>query len=185
MISTSDFKNGNIISVNNEPYQIIWFQNHKPGKGGAIIRVKLKHIKKKSIINRTFKSGEKFKILNLVKQKKQFLYKNGINFNFMDNNTYEQIIINESMIDEKSKFLKENTEVEVVYLDNEIIDINLPITIEMKVIHTENEIKGDSVSNNTKIATIETGANIRVPLFIKNGDIIKIDTRTSKYIERI
>ncbi|MDR0800467.1 MAG: elongation factor P [Endomicrobium sp.] len=185
MISTSDFKNGLNILVDKEPYQITWFQNHKPGKGGAVMRVKLKHLKKGGTIERTFKSGEKFEMLSVTRQKKQFLYKEGENFNFMDMNSYEQIAVPQSLLGKMVNFLKENLEVEAIYLENEIIGIDLPIIIEMIIAETERGIKGDSVSNTTKTAKLETGADIHVPLFIKEGDKIKVDTRTGEYVERV
>jgi elongation factor P len=185
MISTSDFKNGLNILVDKEPYQITWFQNHKPGKGGAVMRVKLKHLKKGSNIERSFKSGEKFELLSVTRQKKQFLYKEGVNFNFMDVNTYEQMSVTPELLGEMVNFLKENLEVEAIYLENELIGIELPIIIEMTITQAEPGIRGDSVSNLTKMAKLETGAGIRVPLFIKEGDRIKVDTRTGEYVERV
>jgi elongation factor P len=185
MISTSDFRNGLNILVAGEPYQITWFQNHKPGKGGAVMRVKLRHLKKGGTIERTFKSGEKFESLSVTRQKKQFLYKEGANFNFMDMNTYEQIIVARELLGEMANFCKENLEVEAIYLENELIRIDLPIIIEMTIAEAEPGIKGDSVSNLTKMAKLETGAYIRVPLFIKEGDRIKVDTRTGEYVERV
>ncbi|GMO67758.1 MAG: elongation factor P [Endomicrobiia bacterium] len=184
MISTSDFKNGLNILVDREPYQIIWFQNHKPGKGGAVMRVKLKHLKKGGIIERTFKSGEKFEALNVTRRKKQFLYKEGKNYNFMDMNTYEQITVLQETLGGTINFLKENLEVDTIYLENELICIELPVIMVMTIAEAEHGIKGDSVSNMTKIAKLETGTSIRVPLFIKKGDKIKVDTRTGEYVER-
>jgi elongation factor P len=185
MVSTSDFRNGLNILVEGEPYQITWFQNHKPGKGGAVMRVKLRHLKKGGTIERTFKSGEKFEVLSITKQKKQFLYKEGASFNFMDMNTYEQINVPSELLGENANYLKENLEVEAIYLENELIGIDLPIIIEMIIAESEPGIKGDSVSNLTKMAKLETGADIRVPLFIKEGDKIKVDTRTGEYVERV
>ncbi|MDR1928803.1 MAG: elongation factor P [Endomicrobium sp.] len=185
MISTSSFKKGMNILVNNEPYQIIWFQNHKPGKGGSIMRVKLKHLKKGGIIERTFKTGEKFVVLNVTRVKKQFLYRKGSNLNFIDVNTYEEISIPYNMLGKMLNFLKENIIVDVVYLENKLISVDLPIIVEMTIIQTDPGIKGDSVSNLTKKAKLETGFYIRVPLFIKDGDKIKVDTRTGEYIERV
>lgn len=185
MISTSDFRNGLNILVDGEPYQITWFQNHKPGKGGAVMRVKLRHLKKGGTIERTFKSGEKFEALSVTRQKKQFLYKEGEKYNFMDMNTYEQISVEPEFLGDMVKFLTENLEVEAVYLENEIIGIDLPIIMEMTIAEAEPGVKGDSVSNMTKMAKLETGADIRVPLFIKEGDRIKVDTRTGEYVERV
>jgi len=185
MISTSDFRNGLNILVDGEPYQISWFQNHKPGKGGAVMRVKLRHLKKGGTIERTFKSGEKFEALSVTRQKKQFLYKEGENFNFMDMNTYEQVSVEPAILGEMVNYLTENLEVEAVYLESELIGIDLPIIMEMRIAEAEPGIKGDSVSNMTKMAKLETGADIRVPLFIKEGDRIKVDTRTGEYVERV
>ncbi len=185
MVSTSDFRNGLNILVEGEPYQITWFQNHKPGKGGAVMRVKLRHLKKGGTIERTFKSGEKFEALSVTRQKKQFLYKEGENYNFMDMSTYEQVSVEPAILGDMVNFLKENLEVEGVYLENELIGIDLPIIMEMTIIEAEPGVKGDSVSNLTKMAKLETGAPIRVPLFIKEGDRIKVDTRTGEYVERV
>ena len=185
MISTADFRNGMVILVDNEPYQITWFQNHKPGKGGAVMRVKLRHVKKGGTIDRTFKSGEKFEELSVTRQKKQFLYAEGDNYNFMDMNTYEQIAVPKEKLDGKEIYLKENQEVDTIYLEDELIGIEMPFIIEMEIIEAEPGIKGDSVTNLTKFAKIETGATVKVPLFIKVGDRIKIDTRTGEYVERI
>jgi elongation factor P len=185
MVSTSDFKNGLNILVDGEPYQITWFQNHKPGKGGAVMRVKLRHLKKGGTIERTFKSGEKFEALSVTRQKKQFLYKEGVNFNFMDMNTYEQITVKPELLGEMANLLKENLEIEAIYLESELIGIDLPIIIEMTIAESEPGIKGDSVSNLTKMAKLETGSDIRVPLFIKEGDRIRVDTRTCEYVGRV
>lgn len=185
MISTSDFRNGLVILVDKEPYQIVWFQNHKPGKGGAVMRVKLRHVKKGGTIDRTFKSGERFEELSVTRNKKQFLYADGDNYNFMDMNTYEQIAIEKEKLDGKEIYLKENQEIDVIYLEDDIIGIDMPLIVEMTIIEAEPGIKGDSVTNLTKFAKIETGAEIKVPLFIKEGDKIKVDTRTGEYVERV
>ncbi len=185
MVSTSDFKNGLVIVVDKEPYQITWFQNHKPGKGGAVMRVKLRHVKKGGTIDRTFKSGEKFDALSVTRQKKQFLYAEGANYIFMDMNSYEQIPVTKEKLDGKEMYLKENQEIDAIYLEEELIGIDMPLIVEMTIIEAEPGIKGDSVTNLTKFAKIETGAEIKVPLFIKEGDRIKVDTRTGEYVERI
>ena len=185
MISTSDFRNGLVIVVDNEPYQIVWFQNHKPGNGGAVMRVKLRHVKKGGTIDRTFKSGERFEELSVTRNKKQFLYADGDDYNFMDMNTYEQVAIPKEKLDGKEIYLKENQEIDVIYLEDDIIGIDMPLIVEMTIIEAEPGIKGDSVTNLTKFAKIETGAEIKVPLFIKEGDRIKVDTRTGEYVERV
>ncbi|MDR3244526.1 MAG: elongation factor P [Elusimicrobiota bacterium] len=184
MVSTSDFRNGLNILVDGEPYQITWFQNHKPGKGGAVMRVKLRHWKKGGTVERTFKSGERFESLSLTRQKKQFLYKEGDNFNFMDMSSYEQISIPQEIVGSTANFLIENQEVDASYLESELLGIEIPAIITMTIAESEPGIKGDSVSNMTKMAKLETGLDIKVPLFIKVGDKIKVDTRTGEYVER-
>ncbi|MDR0915320.1 MAG: elongation factor P [Endomicrobium sp.] len=186
MISTSNFKIGITIIVNGEPYTIIWFQNHKPGKGGAIIRVKLQHFINKGFIERTFKSGEKFIVQRVISEKKQFLYKDNINnYNFIDMSTYEQIVIPTALLGKKINFLKEGTEIEVKYLNDKLVSVELPVNVELTIKEAECGLKGNSAVNMTKIVKLETGFKIRVPLFIKKGDIVKIDTRNGKYIERV
>jgi len=185
MIFTSDFKNGVNILVDGEPYQIIWFQNHKPGKGGAMMRTKMKHLRKGSIVERTFKSGERFEEVSLEKHKKQFLYASGADFHFMDMETFEQVHYQKEDLGANTAFLTENLEVDAIYLGGEFIGIELPTSVELRVTQTVPGIKGDSVSNMVKPATLETGAEIQVPLFVKEGDKIKVDTRTGEYLERV
>jgi elongation factor P len=185
MVSTSDFKNGLVILVDNEPYQITWFQNHKPGKGGAVMRVKLRHVKKGGTIDRTFKSGEKFDALSVTRQKKQFLYAEGENYIFMDMNSYEQIPVPKEKMDGKEIYLKENQEIDAIYLEEELIGIDRPIIVQITIIEPHPGKNRDSVTNLTKFAKIETGAEIKVPLFIKEGDKVRVDTRTGEYVERV
>ncbi|MHB9155867.1 MAG: elongation factor P [Endomicrobiales bacterium] len=185
MISTSDFKNGLTILVDGEPYQIIWFQNHKPGKGGAMMRTKMRHLRKGSIIERTFKSGEKFDAVSLEKHKKQFLYAAGQEYHFMDMENYEQVSFPREQLGSSAQYLTESLEVDAIYLDGQFIGIELPLSVELKVTQTVPGIKGDSVSNMMKPATLETGTEVQVPLFIKEGDKVKVDTRTGEYLERV
>lgn len=184
-IDTSEFKEGICIKVDDEIYSIIWYQHHKPGKGGAVMRTKLRNVRTGSIIERTFKSGEKFELVDLVRRKKQYMYQAGDNLVFMDMETFEEIQIPKKQIGEAAKFLKENVEVEGLYLNDEFLGIELPITVELKVVHTVPGIRGDSVSNVMKPATLETGVEILVPLFVEVGDVVKVDTRTGEYIERV
>lgn len=185
MISTADFKNGVNILVDGEPYQIIWFQNHKPGKGGAVMRTKMRHLRRGGIIERTFKSGERFESVSLERHKKQFLYVAGQEYHFMDMETYEQINFPKDKLGSGTQFLTENLEVDAIYLDGEFIGIELPISVTLKVTQTVPGIKGDSVSNMVKPATLETGAELQVPLFVNEGDAIRVDTRTGEYVERV
>ena len=184
-IDTSEFKVGLCINVDGEIYSILWYQHHKPGKGGAVMRTKLRNVLTGSIIERTFKSGEKFELVDLVRRKKQYMYQAGDNLVFMDTETFEEIHIPKKQVGDAIKFLKEGVEVEGLYLNDELLGIELPISVELKVVHTVPGIRGDSVSNVMKPATLETGAEVSVPLFIEIGDIVKIDTRTGEYIERV
>lgn len=171
--------------VDGEPYQIIWFQNHKPGKGGAVMRTKMRHLRKGSITERSFKSGEKFDSVNVERRKKQFTYMAGQSYVFMDMQTYEEMTLTKEVLGPSASFLSENLEVDVTYLDGEFIGIELPANVVLKIVETVPGIKGDSVSNMVKPAKLETGAEIMVPLFVKEGDSVKVDTRTGEYVERV
>lgn len=185
MISTNEFKNGLHIEWEGDPYTIVWFQHHKPGKGGAVMRVKLKNIHTGAIFERSFKSGLKFRDINLENRRVQYLYTDNTGFHFMDMNNYEQMALNTDMIGENVYFLKENMEVYVVSLEGKVIGIELPISVELKVVYTEPGVKGDTVSRVMKPAKLETGVEVKVPLFINVEDVIKIDTRTGEYVERV
>ncbi|MBN1622652.1 MAG: elongation factor P [Endomicrobiales bacterium] len=184
MIFTNDFKNGVNILVDGQPYTIVWFQHHKPGKGGAMMRTKLKNLRTGSTIERTFKSGEKFQEVEVRKRKKQFLYVDANDYHFMDMETYDQVSFPKEKLGNATQFLTENLEVYAVYLEGELVDIELPVSVALKVVSTVPGVKGDTVSNTLKPATLETGAEVQVPLFIKEGDKIKVDTRTGEYVER-
>ncbi len=186
MANTSDFKNGMCIEFKNDLYQIVSFQHVKPGKGSAFVRTKLKNVKTGKVLDNTFNAGEKVDLARVERRPYQFLYKDDLGYNFMHQQTYEQIPIEESMI-EGSQFLKEEQEVEVVvHADNEtILSCELPPFVEMEITYTEPGVKGDTATNTLKSATIETGAEVMVPLFINTGDRIKIDTRTGAYSERV
>lgn len=185
MISTSDFKNGLNIEWEGEPYTIIWFQHHKPGKGGAVMRVKLKNIHSGAIIERTFKSGERFKNIILERRRVQYLYTDGSIFHFIDMGNYEQIELETEMLGENVHYLKENVEVYISSIEGSIIGIDLPVMVDLRVTYTEQGVKGDTVSRVMKPAKLETGAEVKVPLFVNVDDIIKIDTRTGEYVERV
>ena len=185
MISTADFKNGLNIMVDGEPYTIVWFQHHKPGKGGAVMRTKMKHLRTGSITERSFKSGERFGDVSVEKHKKQYMYNDGQNFHFMDTVNYEQMFLTKEKLGKSAEYLTENLEVDAIYLEGEFVNIDLPITVELKIVSTVPGIKGDSVSNMMKPATLETGTEIQVPLFVKEGDKVKVDTRTGEYLERV
>jgi len=183
MINTSNFKNGITIVYDGSLYKIIYFQHVKPGKGGAFVRTKLKDLYSGATIEKTFRSGEKMEQAILETKKMQFLYRDQ-HYNFMDMESYEQIQLNEDQVSGEKDYFLENMELSVVYHNEKPISIELPIFIEAKVIETEPGIKGDTVGTSFKPAKIETGAMVQVPLFINNGDIIKVDTRTGEYMTR-
>jgi elongation factor P len=184
VISTSDFKNGMTILYDGQLYRILYFQHVKPGKGGAFVRTKLKDLGSGATIDKTFKAGEKMEQAILETKKMQYLYKDEY-YNFMDTETYEQIQLNDKLLEDQKDYLMENMELYVVFYKGKPISIELPIAIESKVVKTEPGLKGDTVSSSFKPAVIETGAKIMVPLFINTGDVIKIDTRTGEYITRM
>jgi len=184
MISTNDLKNGMAINYEDSLFEVIYFQHVKPGKGGAFVRTKLKNLITGANIEKTFRAGEKIEQAILETKKMQFLYKDE-HYNFMDSETFEQIVISEDSIGDKKKFLLENLEVTIVFYKDSPISIDLPLAIESRVLKAEPGVKGDTVSNTFKPAEIETGAKIQVPLFINEGDIIKIDTRSGEYITRV
>ena len=185
MIGISDFKNGTIFDNEGTIYQVIWFQHHKPGKGGAVLRTKIRNVRNGSTIEQTFKSGEKFKEVSMSRKKKQFLYADGDNYTFMDMQSFDQISVPKEKLGDAVSYLKENMEVDSLYLEEEFLNLELPASVELKVTQTAVGLRGDTVSNTTKPATVETGVEIAVPLFIKEGDTIKVDTRTGEYVERV
>ena len=184
MISTSNFKRGLTIELNGGIYSIVDFQHVKPGKGGAFVRTKLKNVKTGLVVDKTFRAGEKMEQAIIDRKTMQYLYNDGDNYCFMNKENYEQISISKEQISELVKLLKEGNDVEVVFCKGDIIGAELPNFMSLKVIKTMPGVKGNTVSGALKPATLETGAIIQVPLFIKEGDVIKIDTREKKYIER-
>ena len=185
MISTADFRKGLIIEWQGNPCEIMWFQNHKMAAEEAVMRVKIKNLYTGSIVERTFKNGERFKDIQATKRKTQFLYAEGDTFHFMDMQNYEQITYPKEKLGESAPYLRDNMEVEALYLDDKFLSIALPASVELKVSSTVPGIKGDSVSNMMKPATLETGVDIQVPLFIKEGDTIRVDTRSGEYLARV
>jgi elongation factor P len=185
MIDSSDLKPGVNVEIDGEYFTVVWSQHHKPGKGAAVMRTKLKNIKTGSIIERTFKIGEKFKEVDFQKIRKQYMYSDAHNCYFMDLETYEQISVPKEKLGEAIKFLKEGVEVNGLYLENEFLGVELPESVELTVTATVPGVRGDSVSNVMKPATLETGVEILVPLFISEGDVVKVNTHTGEYIERV
>ncbi len=185
MISTSEFKNGTIFEWDSRIWQVVWFQHHKPGKGGAVMRLKLKNMRTGDIIERTFKSGESFRDVEANRRKKTFSYVDGDKYHFLDSETYEDMEISKEQLGDAAGFLQENMEVQALYLDGEFLNIEMPASVQLKVTETVPGVRGNTVSNTMKPATLETGIEIQVPLFIDEGDVIKVDTRSHEYVERV
>lgn len=185
MISTTDFRRGLKIEIDGEPFIIQEFQHVKPGKGGAFVRTKMKSLITGNVIDRTFKSGDKVDRPDMAEKEMQYLYRDGDSFYFMDNETYEQQFINIEQFQGAEAFLQENVGVTVLFHNQKPIAVELPNFVELTVKQTDPGFKGDTASGATKPATLETGATIQVPLFIKEGEKIRIDTRTGEYAERV
>jgi len=185
MISTSDFKRGTKIEFRGEPYEILDFQHVKMGRGGAFVRTKMKGLRTGKIIEETFSSGDKVPKPELEDKEMQYLYKQDNLCYFMDTGTYEQVPITEEQLGDSMKYLKENMNVSILYYKGEPIAVELPNFVELKVVQTEPGFKGDTASGGSKPAILETGASVKIPFHINEGDIIKVDTRTGEYIERV
>jgi elongation factor P len=185
MADTSDFRNGLIIKFKNDLYTITEFQHVKPGKGGAFVRSTLKNLKTGKVIDNTFRSGESIEVIRVERRKYQYLYRDGDFLVCMDNETYEQINIPIEYIGDGLQFLKESAEIEILFNGSEIVSIDIPIFVNLEVVETEPGYRGDTATGANKPAKLETGASINVPLFINQGDILKVDTRTASYVERV
>lgn len=185
MASTTDFRNGLVIKFDGDLYTMVEFQHVKPGKGGAFVRTRLKNIKTGRVIDHTFRSGEKVEDVRLEKKPMQYLYGSEDEFVFMDNNTYDQISCPENVIGEASRFIKEGMNVEILFHGKEPIGVDLPIFVELEITKTDPGIRGDTASGGSKPATLETGFVIQVPLFLEEGEKVKVDTRSGSYVERV
>ncbi|OLB42139.1 MAG: elongation factor P [Candidatus Rokubacteria bacterium 13_2_20CM_2_64_8] len=183
-VSTAEFRKGLRIVFDGEPYTIVDFQHVKPGKGGAFVRTKLKHMRQGRVIDNTFRSGEKVELVDFEDKHMQFLYKDD-RFHFMDMETYDQVSLSEDEVGDAALYLKDNTEVEVLYIDGSPVSLELPNFIELAVARTDPGVRGDTAQGGTKPATLETGAVVQVPLFLNEGDIVKVDTRTGEYLGRV
>ena len=185
MISTNDFHTGLTIELDGTVYSVEEFEHSKSGRGGAFVRTKLRNLEKGNVIQKTFRAGKKVERAHVEKRKMKFLYWDGENYVFMDNETYDQIELSKDQLGDKINYIKENSDINVIMHGDHPLDIDLPTFVELEVKQTEPGIKGDTVSGGNKPATMETGLVIKVPLFIEEGDIIKIDTRTDEYVERV
>ena len=184
MISTSDFRKGVKIEYKGAPHEIVDYQHHKMGRGGAIIRTKLKNLITGSIFDDSFKGGEKFSAPNLEERTMQYLYKDD-HYHFMDNESYEQTPLTSEQLGDARKFLKENMEVKILFYSGSPIAVEVPMFVELAIVKTDPGFKGDTASGGSKPALLESGITVKVPFHLNEGDVIKIDTRTSEYIERV
>jgi elongation factor P len=185
MISTNQFRNGSHIDVEGKIFKILEFQHVKPGKGGAFVRTKLRRANDGAVIDRTFRAGEKFRPVRTEVRRMQYLYKDGTDAHFMDSDSYEQLSIPEPALAEPLRWMKESDEVELLYIDDEPADVQLPSALELAVAQTEPGVRGDTASGGgNKPAVLETGTKIQVPLFIDIGDVVRVDARTGEYVSR-
>lgn len=184
MISTNDFRTGLTIELDGDVCQVIDFQHVKPGKGAAFVRSKIRNLRTGSVTERTFNAGEKVPRARLDRRAVQYLYTDGENYNFMDTENYEQVELSAAQMGDNVKFLKEEMHLQLVFHDGKILGIDLPNSVELKVVETEPGLRGDTASGGSKPATLETGLVVQVPLFVEVGDVLQIDTRSGEYLKR-
>ena len=185
MATTNDLKNGMVLNLDGQLWQVIWFQHHKPGKGGAVVRSKLKNVESGKTVDKTFNAGVKVETANVDKRTMQYLYNDGTDFIFMDPDTYDQIPVSPETVGDASKFLLENQDVVVARHEGNVLFIELPASVVLEITYTEPGLQGDRSTGGTKPATVETGAEVAVPLFLETGTKIKVDTRDGSYLGRV
>ncbi len=183
-VSTAEFKKGLKIQFDGEPYSIVDFQHVKPGKGGAFVRTKLKHMRQGRVIDNTFRAGEKVALVDFDEKRMQYLYRDD-RYHFMDLETYDQISLSPEEVGDARDFLKDNTEVEILFIDSSPVTVELPNFMELQIVKTDPGIRGDTASGGSKPATLESGAVVQVPLFLNEGDVVKVDTRSGEYLGRV
>ena len=184
-ISTADFRNGMGLNINDKYYTIVEFQHVKPGKGGAFVRYKIRDLKSGRVIDQTCNAGTKFENVQLITKEMQYLYNDGESYYFMDNETYDQIAVPADFIGEKSVWFKENDTCQLLYADTELLGVEPPMFIEVEITETDPGFKGDTVQGGSKPATVETGATLQVPMYLNQGERIKVDTRVGKFVSRV
>ena len=185
MISTNQFKNGTHIEVDGKVFKVVEFQHVKPGKGGAFVRTKLKRVDDGAVIDKTFRAGEKFRPVRTETRRMQFLYSDGSEAHFMDTSNYEQIAIPEESVKDPLRWVPPNQEIDLLYVDEKPADVQVPASVELSVTQTDPGVRGDTASGGgDKPATLETGVTVKVPLFVNEGDRIKVDTRSGEYMSR-
>lgn len=184
-VDTSQFRNGLKVILDGQPYVMTYFQHVKPGKGGAFVRTRVKNLLNGKVLERNFRSGERVELADIEEKRMQYLYLDGENLVFMDQETFDQIPFPQEVVGDARKFLKENMEVEVLFWNGRPVNVELPAFVELVVTRCDPGLKGDTASGATKPATLETGAVVSVPLFVKEGDTLRIDTRTEEYVDRV
>jgi elongation factor P len=183
--STADFKNGLVLQIDGQLWQITEFQHVKPGKGPAFVRTKLKNVLTGKVVDKTYNAGVKVETATVDRRDATYLYRDGSDFVFMDSQDYEQHPLSEKLVGDAAKFLLESLPVQIAFHDGAPLYLELPVTVELEVTHTEPGLQGDRSSAGTKPATVETGAEIQVPLFINTGDKLKVDSRDGSYLGRV
>ena len=185
MLTTNDFRTGSAFEMDGQLVTILNVEHIKLARGSAVIKAKLRNIKTGSIFEQSFRSGDKFKVVRIESSEATFLYNDGDHFHFMDSESYEQIALDRSMLEDSLPFLKEGNPVRILRYEDDLIGVELPINVELTVVETEPGVRGDTVSAMTKPAKLETGASIQVPPFVNEGDVVKVDTRSGTYMERV
>jgi len=184
MISTNEFKTNVTVTIDGDAWQVVEFQHVKPGKGAAFVRAKMRNLCTGSVIERTFNAGERLPKAHVDRREMQYLYEGDGLYNFMDNESYEQVELTKEQLGGAVNFLKENMDVKIMIFNERILGIDLPNTVELRVVETDPGIRGDTATGGSKQAKLDTGYSVKVPLFINEGDVLRIDTRTGEYIER-
>ncbi len=185
MHATNEFRKGLKVEIDGTPFEIVDFQHVSPGKGRAFTRTKLKNLINKNVIERTITSGDKLASANTEQVEMQFLYKDSEGYHFMNQASYEQVMLPEELVGDTKDFLQENVVTQVLFFNDRVIGIELPTFVQLKIIETDPAFKGDTVTGGTKPAKLETGAMVQVPFHIKEGDVIKVDTREYAYVEKV
>lgn len=184
MLSTSDFRTGSTFTLDNSPWQVVDFQHVKPGKGAAFVRAKIRNLSTGSTVERTFNPGEKFPKAHIERRDMEYLYESDGNYTFMDTENYEQSELTKEILGDAINYLKENMRANIMFYQGKVLGVDLPNVVELVVKETDPGVRGDTATGGTKLATMETGCVVKVPLFIEVGNVLKIDTRTGDYVER-
>jgi elongation factor P len=185
MATTNDLKNGMVLNLDGQLWAVVWFQHHKPGKGGAVVRTKLKNVESGKVVDKTFNADVKVEVAHVDKRTMQYLYNDGTNYVFMDTGTYDQIDVGPDIVGDAKNFLLENQDAIVATNEGRVLYIELPASVELTIEYTEPGLQGDRSTGGTKPARLETGHEISVPLFITTGEKVKVDTRDSSYLGRV